>query len=291
MNWYDPLINPLTAFFAGILAEAVLLLWGRWERGDWWKILACFAVTPVSFIGVQDKEDNPLLRLIIAAVLFCITFAMLFKKKILLTINKEVLLLWNAIFLYVYFKFAGGFGFAPLSWVILMCSSVVLLNAFVHLDKDRFFRSYLYAWFLMMTLAIGVIHFAYMSLAFFFGLGEGMTVAAGHMFLVGGAFLFLIVNAWYLVEILPLPGRHTTFQERLDEIEENLSELAEAYEHKQSHHVNIFVLVAGAGAVLALNYYTHLLPDLLLIPLLLLMGQFIGRRQIPLIVPPIRGTV
>src|SRR3989344_2012742 len=186
----DAFINPVTAFFAGIFAEAVLLLWSRWERGDLWKILGCIAVTPLGMLpGKREDDYNLLLHLLAAATAFCVTYAILFRKKLLLTINKELLLLWNAVFLYVYFTFWGGWGFAPLTWVVLVMSSAVLLVALTARDRGVFMEACLYAWFLIMIVVVAALQFGVASLGFFMGLDGGMQVAAWQMFFVGAAFL------------------------------------------------------------------------------------------------------
>jgi hypothetical protein len=99
------------------------------------------------------------------------------------------------------------------------------------------------------------------------------------------------VNAWYIVEVIPFPGRERAFQAQMGRVSENLHELAAAYNRKTMHYGTVLAIVLAIGGLLGANYFLHAVSDVFLIPFVLVIGQLLGKGSTILSGPPVRTTV
>jgi hypothetical protein len=258
-------------FYAGILAQAVFLLLGRMELKDAGKILACCAGSAFGLIpGKHEHNYNLSFHLFLVACIFAIGYAFCFKQKILEHIDKEILLVWNLIGLYVALQSPFVVSHPELLILLLILSLIVVINAFAGFDKSYGWQVYFYIWFLCILVGIIASQFAFSTMLDIFG-RAAQPLDSFTLFVVGMSFLYLAVNLWYLLELIPLPGKHQSLSDRLEEVEEAMEELAEDYDVESVPFWKTLLLLIFTTALLAANYTGHFISDTTLIPVLIVV--------------------
>jgi hypothetical protein len=94
------------------------------------------------------------------------------------------------------------------------------------------------------------------------------------MFFIGTAFLFIVVNFWYIVSLIPIPGKNQKFKQRILNVKKDMSDLASDYDTGGTNWIRISLLIVSV-IILGLNFCFHYVPDSLLIPLLIFSNQII----------------
>ena len=217
-------------FYAGILAQAVFLLIGQLTLKDAGMVLACCAGSLLGFIpGKHEHMYDLSSHWFIVACAFSIGYALCFKKKILEHIDKEILLVWTLVGLYIALQTPFIVSHPQLLIVLLSLSLLAVINAFAGFDRSYGWQVYFYVWFLCVLVGIVASQFAFSTMFSIFG-HHAAPANSYTMFVVGMSFLYLAVNFWFVIELIPLPGKHQSFEERLEEVEEAMDVLAEDYD-------------------------------------------------------------
>lgn len=270
-------------FYAGILAQAVFLLVGRFERSDLTRLLGCCAG---SFLGlIPGKHEHPYslsLHLLIVPSVFCIGYALFFKEKVLERINKEILMVWTMVGLYIALQTPLITAHPPVLIVLSALCAVPIANAFAGFDRSYGWKVYFYIWFLCVLVGIAASKFAFSTLATIFGFRHGNEALNSlTTFFVGMSFLYLAVNLWYVVELIPIPGKHQSFSERLEQIEEDMEILASDYDDGQVRWWKTVLLLVISGLLLTINYFQHFVSDETLVPLLIVFLPVADKIKLP----------
>ncbi len=210
------------------------------------------------------------------SVVFCITYAVWFKKRILERINKEILMIWTLIFLYVMFQTLNTPSTRFLLVPITLASLVAIVNAFAGFDENYGWKVYFYVWFLCIIVAVAASRFSFSVLMSIFWHDKG-EIDSWAVFFVGMAFPYLAINAWYVLELVPLPGKHQSLSERMEEVAADLEILAEDYEVETVRRWKTAVLLACTASLLAANYFGHFVDDVNLIPVLIAMSPVMDK--------------
>lgn len=277
-------------FYAGILAQAVFLLVGQMKLKDAAKILACCAGSMLGLLpGKHEHHYNLSLHLFLVACAFAIGYALCFKKKILEHIDKEILLVWNLIGLYVALQSPFVVSHPELLILLLILSLIAVINAFTGLDKSYGWQVYFYIWFLCILVGIIASQFAFSTMLDIFGHGA-KPLNSFTLFVVGMSFLYLAVNLWYLVELIPLPGKHQSFSDRLEQVEEAMEALAEDYDVESVPYWKTLLLLIFTTALLAANYVGRFVSDTTLIPVLIVVLPVLDKLKL-LKRPPVAPAV
>jgi hypothetical protein len=278
-------MNPdvLWPFYAGILAQAVFLLIGRFEPKDFTKLGGCCLGSLLGLIpGKHETHYNLNLHLFFIACVFSVVYALCFKKKILERINKEILIVWTLIGLYIAFRTPLVMSYPPVFLPLLVLGLLPVINAFAGFDARYGWKVYFYIWFLCVLVGIAASKFAFSTVANVFEFSHATeTVTALQMFVIGMSFLYLTVNLWYVVELIPLPGKHQSFSDRLAEVEKDLEILAEDYDDGQVRWWKTVLLLAVAVTVLTANYFVNYVSDETLIPLLIVLLPVADKFKLP----------
>jgi hypothetical protein len=264
--------NAVWLFYAGIVAQAVFLLLDRFEARDVLKLLGCCAAAPLGLIpGKHETHYHLPFHLLMVACVFSVVYAVCFKKKILEHINKEILMVWTLVGLYIALRtpFVTAH---PLVLILLLVLSVLpIVNAFTEMDASHAGRVYFYVWFLCVLVGIAASKFAFSTAANVFGFSHGTEeINSLEMFIIGMSFLYLVVNLWYVIELIPLPGKHQSFSDRLAEVREAMEILADDYDAKQVRWWKTVLLLVVSGSLLAVNHFQQFVSDETLIPLLII---------------------
>ena len=262
-------IYTIISFYLGITVEAVFLLANRFEKDDLKKVLICLLMSPAGFIpGKQEYSYDIRYHLFVVAMVFCFVYAVMFKKKILTVINKEIILAWNLIFLYVYFQQSFS-SWQILTNLVLILSVLAIINAFGNFDKYYFWRAYFYIWFLLLIIGVTAMHFSFGQINSFFSSEKNDFTALAGIFFSGITFLYLAVNVWYIWELIPLPGKHENLKHRITEVKKDINTLVQDYQGEKINPWLTAAFAIVAAALLSLNFYLHFISDFLLIPILI----------------------
>jgi hypothetical protein len=258
-------------FYAGMVVQAVFLPFGQLSWKDAGTFLICCGVSLAGFIPGKHEHNYDLrLHLFLAACLFAIIYAVCFKKKILERINREILMVWTLVGLYVVVETPFIVANPYLSFPLMVLSLIAVINAFASFDEQYGWKVYFYIWFLCILIGILASQFAFSTMSAVFGFGHNTGPPNPIMaFVIGMSFLYLAVNVWYVLELIPLPGKHQTFGERLEQVEEDLEILAEDYDVEQVRRWKTLLLLIFCVSLLAVNYVRHVVSDTTLIPLLI----------------------
>ncbi len=272
-------------FYLGILAQAFLLIQEKFEKIDLVVIILSAVLALGGLIPGKGEDVYSLYgHLFIVAVIFCIIYAVFFRKKLLLKINKEILAIWNVIFVYIIFQHVSIIQSPILSAIIIIPSLFVLANILFSFDSRYSWKAALYVWFLIIIVGIASSHFAFTSLDIFFTQDHALTDSPVEMFFIGASFLFITVNFWYIISLIPLPGKNQKFKQRLLNIKKDMDDLVSDYDPGRINWTGIIILIISITA-LGVNLSYHYAPDSLIIPILIvcspLIAKIVPARAIP----------
>jgi hypothetical protein len=277
-------LEAIWPFYAGVLAQAVFLLMGKYERTDLLKLLGCCAGSLLGLIpGKHELEYSLSFHLLAVAGIFAIIYVGFFKEKILERIDKEILMVWTLIGLYVALQTPLITDSPAAIIVILIFSAIPVINTFAGFDKGFGWKVYFYMWFLVVLVFVAASKFAYLTVANIFGLDRSDTaVNSFTAFCVGMSFLYLAANLWYVIKLCPMvKSRDQTFSERMDEVEEDMQTLASEYDDEQVRWWKSVLLLAVCGFLLAANYFRHFVSDETLIPFLIVLLPVVDKIKAP----------
>ena len=272
-------------FYAGLLVQAVFLLVGQLERSDLTKLLGCCAGSLFGLIPAKHEHRyDPSFHLFFVACVFSVIYACFFKRKVLEHINKEILMVWTMIGLYIALQTPLITGYPPVLIVLSVLSVIPVANAFAGFDKSYGWKVCLYIWFLCVLIGIAASKFAFSTVVNIFWNSGGPVNSVTKLF-VGMSFLYLAINVWYVIELIPLPGKHQSFSERLEHVKEDLDILASDYDDAQVRWWKTVLLLAISGSLLAINYFQHFVSDETLIPFLIVLLPVADKFRFPLRAP------
>jgi hypothetical protein len=270
-------------FYAGVVAQALFLLLGQFEWKDPFKVLACCAGSLLALIPSKHETHYSLnTHLLILPCVFAVGYAVVFKEKVLQRINKEILMVWTLVGVYIALQTPLLTSYPPVMLSLLALSLVPVINAFVGFDKYFGWKVYFYIWFLCVLVGIAASKFAFTTIANVFGMShDKVEINSFTMFLIGMSFLYMVVNFWYVIELIPLPGKHQSFSDRMEEVEEDMEMMADDYDDQQVRWWKTMLLLTVSATLLALNYFRHFVSDETLIPILIAALPIVDKIRLP----------
>lgn len=263
-------------FYAGVLVQAVFLLTGKFERMDLLKLLGCCAG---SLIGLLAETGE----LLLVACIFPVIYVALFREKILQRLDREILMVWTLIGLYVALQTSFITDSPVVIAVLSVLSAIPIINAFAGFDKGFGWKVYFYMWFLVVLVFVAASRFAFLTVATIFGLHRSdAPVSPFTALCLGMSFLYLAANFWYVVKLCPfLPDRDETMDDRMDRIEDDMQTLAGEYDDGQVRWWKTLLLLAVCGFLLAANYLHHFINDETLVPFLIVLLPVMDKIKPP----------
>lgn len=273
----------LWLFYAGILSQAIFLLMGQFEPKDFLKLGGCCLGSLIGLIPGKHEHNYHLNgHLFAIACAFAIGYALCFKEKILERINKEILMVWTLVGLYIAVRTPLVMSHPQVFLTLLALGLLPIINAFAGFDARYGWKVYFYIWFLCVLVGIAASKFAFSTVASVFDFSHGTAEITGlQMFIIGMSFLYLAVNLWYVIELIPLPGKHQSLSERLEEVEEDMEILADDYDDEQVRWWKSALLLAISVSLLAANYFVNFVSDETLIPILIVILPVVDKIKLP----------
>jgi len=270
----------IALFYAGVLVQAVFLLLGQLSLKDARMILACCAGSVLGLIpGKHEHSYNLSFHLFMVACFFAVFYALCFKKKILVHIDKEILLVWTLVGLYIALQAPLIVSHPPLLIPLLILSLIAIINAFAGFDNSYRWQVYFYVWFLCILVGIAASRLAFSTMFSIFG-HNATPDEPLERFVIGMSFLYLAVNLWYVIELIPLPGKHQSFKERLKQVEKDMDVLAGDYDVKPVPPWKTLLLLILTVSLLTANYTVHFVSDDILIPVLIAVLPVLDKLKI-----------
>src|SRR3989338_7285369 len=270
-------VPPFALFLIGMMLQAFYLLFGRWEKGDLRMILYSFAGGLLGMMPGEHETDYDLpLHLFLSCVTASIFFVFNFRKRLLVRIDGQMLIVWSLLFFAILVNHYG------LNWSILGAVAIfslpTLVNGFSDIDRNFKWQVFFYVWFIVMVVAIGFTHFNLASMGVFNG-SIGSTVSALELLFSGAAFFFLVINAWYVLYLVPIPlNKHQTMRSRMYDVHEQLHLLASGYMwNKDDIRTNLMLIVA-LPAFFVCNYLYQLVSEEMLISLSFVVMASLNRK-------------
>jgi hypothetical protein len=261
----DPRTILIFSFGVGVALQALLLARGDW---DWLKLIGCILFGGMGLIpDLHGHPESMPLKLLVFFSIFSLAFALMFMKDILQVLSVALVLSYTFVFWFAFFAcyYDGSDGHRQLALLALLPSIATVIMAVRRSPMGFVPKLVLYSWFLIMVVSLGMMQFPLSQLKIFFEDEQLPWISPFESFAAGMAFLFLLVNATYVFQLLPIPGRSQSWADRMKEWHEFTDELTQRIGNLHESRARVIVVLGVEGAVLLLSaIYRWLSPGLLI---------------------------
>ena len=274
-------------FTGGFAIEALYLV----RRNPKWPQLAlCAGVALVGVIAafVKGGGHHPALIIGVGLGVFGVFFAGVYRDEILPPVGDKLLLAFTLIF---WFGLVTGLHHGTQPQPALMLASLLPTAATIYiaaLRPDLCFwgKLGLYTWYLMIVVFLGWLQFPLGNLSIFNDRAAIGWLGPIDALATGMASLYLLVNAFYLSLLLPIPGRSESFSDRMKAWHELTALMTQRCSDQDGPgDGRAFAIIGTLGALLLLNYVLEVLPNSLVISLAIVAAAALLER------PPVRHAV
>lgn len=251
-----PVLVAISCFALGMVLQALFMLGGRFRRGDWGRAGWALASWFIGLIpGKHEQEYQLLFHVSYGMLVAGGVFTYLFRDRLLPRVGGRVLLAWNL--LLVYIAVNGGWN-SPLEvFLLAIPTGATVVNAFTDIDRRFGWKVFFQAWFSTILLVIAIYCFDAGLLGVFVGDGGGVpTLRSPLQMLAGGAAsLYIIANAWFVLALVPIPGRGQSWDSRMKQVRAHMDLLASGYVWEPDDPLrSLAVLVCLPAALVAISY-------------------------------------
>ena len=222
-------VGPL-AFALGVALQAMRALFGRPRPGDGKRLAIAGAIGLLGFVpGRHESHYSALAHFYAALFAFGMGFAWKFRERLLARIGARILLAWNLLTLAALWSLDGHGGAFTL--VLLLPTALTVTAAFTDIDRDFNTQVLLHVWYSVMLIVIAAVEWHVTSWRDLAAFAEafGARSIVGNVF-AGAAFLYVAVNAWFVLALIPVPLRKgQPWIERIEEVQRHMKLLAWGY--------------------------------------------------------------
>ncbi len=201
---------------------------------------------------------------------FALIIALFYKNKILPTITEGTLFLYAVVATYIAVRDIESFSALSSTYLILLLflSLYVLVGFYLCVTKTKV-PSFLQI-ILMVFFLSNAIYIAYQSsLVFLITDSSPLT----HL-LIGYFGLYFISHILYILALIPLPGKHQSFKDRMKEVRKHAQFLEKKYSDKDINIKNTLGLVAVIILAFSYNYFYN--DWITSVVLLLIIGGYLA---------------
>ena len=252
-----PVSIAVSCFALGVVLQALLMLGGRFRRGDWGRAAGALGVGLIGLLpGKREPVYHLLWHILYGLLVASVLFVYLFRDRVLERIGGRLLLAWNLLLVYV--AVTSGWD-SPLELVLLLVPTVpTVLNAFSDIDRAFGWKVFFHAWFSTILVVIAIKGFDPGLLGVFLT-ERGETAALrspAEMIAGGAAFLYIVANAWFVLALVPIPiARGQSWASRMKEVRAQMDLLARGYVWEPDDWLrSLAVLVGLPVALVAIGY-------------------------------------
>jgi hypothetical protein len=281
----DARISLISAFGLGVFAQVALLLNRNINfRG----ILGCAAFAAFAMVpGKHEHDYEPLFHLLMAFSFFSFMVALTYRKEILPILSEAMLLAYTILFWFAFYPYIDHG--TPLQRTLLeiavVPTAMTLYMAIYNGHSGGFLKLTMYAWFLIIIVCLGVLQFPVGDLAIFYKDRQIPWITPFESAVAGMAFMYLLANATYIFDLIPIPGRNQSWKERMKDWAEFSDLLIQRVSDEQITVIQAMVVLVAELSVLFLNSVYHWLPSELMINLAIVVPgillQFVAKLQSP----------
>lgn len=272
-------------FILGVFIQGYFLIQNNFNKEIGQKFLWCIVISAVItayLISEAHDSSAPIFSILIPfCFIFAILFHFIFRKQIVYKINEQALLVWNIIFLYLYYLRFGFYNIPVIIFIILVFVNLAII--FSKRIPNFWGRVFLYGWFLFIMIFLSIYQF---DLKIFTNFLSGASHPAAYnpldAILTGMIFLYVVSYSIFILVLffllIPLPtkkGEKFNFQKRKEEIKNQSLILSESFDAKQS---SLFILIATViliGGGLLINLRFRFISDYAMINTLLVVSLYL----------------
>jgi hypothetical protein len=215
--------------------------------------------------------------------LFAFMYALRFKDDLLPVISEKVLLSYSLIFWFAFFSYF----YKGTAWDVALAALLLIPTAatvFIALRRPALsfvWKLSLYTWFLVVVVSLGLFQFPFKHLSIFLSPENSPWLNPLDCIVAGMAFLYLAVNMAYLYELIPIPGKHQSWSDRMQEWHRLTGLMTERFEDEPVHRRGM-LFVVGQGIALLLIYFFHWVSVALAINLFVVLPSILpmGKQRI-----------
>ena len=219
----------ILCFALGMVLQAWLMLGGRYRSGDGGTLALVIVMSLGALLPFRrESQYVPAEHWFSVCVMGAILFVAFFRERLLPRIGGRILLAWNILLVFIVLRagWTSPFLLVPLGIV----STLTVVNAFSDIDRRFGWKVFFHAWFTTILVVFAVVGMD------FGPLGEMLTGSPVlmkrsplEMMLTGAAIMYLVTNAFFVVALIPLPGKGQKWKERVEEIRRHMELLARGY--------------------------------------------------------------
>ena len=262
--------------YLGTLVHALLLLNSSFVKADAKKFLICLAW---SLLGLMPGKHETLYvlpeHLLFMVIVFGICYGYYFRERLMQAISEQGLLFWNILLAYALYLNSAWTMQWWFVWLAIP-SAATLLLCLVPWRMGYSAKAICYVWYLAMVSIIGFLQFRFGNFAFLLDVsGNPVPPPDIDAFVSGMAFLYLVINVYYIVYLIPMPAKHQPIADRLKNVRAELDLMVVRFSDDQSRVLSTALIIAAVGGVCVVNEHWHLMSGWLLINITLLFFPLI----------------
>ena len=245
-----PVLSAALCFGLGIVLQAILMLQGLFRSGDAKRAGMALLFTLLGMMPGRHEHAYALLgHVFFSITVFGVSFAYLFRERLLTRIGGRLVLAWNILLIYV--ALHAGWD-SRLKLALLAVPTIpTIVNAFSDLDRAFGWKVFFHAWFSTILVAITISGLDTGPLGMFFQMtGQIVPRPPLEMIVSGAAYLYIVTNAWFVLALMPVKGRGQSWHERMEEIHRHMALLARGYAWEKEDPLRSLAVLVGLPLLL-----------------------------------------
>ena len=251
-------------FGAGFALEALYLVR---RNPRWAQLAACAGIALFGVVAAVVEGHNPIVAIGVGLGVFGLFFAGVYQAEILPPVGDKLLLAFTLIY---WFALVTELYHGTQPPQALMLASLVPTAATIYVAVRRpalgfWGKLWLYTWYLVIVVFLGWLQFPFGNLSIF-GRANIGWLGPIDAFVTGMASLYLLTNAFYLFELVPIPGKSQSFNDRMKQWHELTDLMTQRCSDQDGPgDGRALAIIAALGSLLLLNYVLQVLPNALVI--------------------------
>lgn len=188
-----------------------------------------------------------------------------FAKYILPKINEIQILIW--VMMYWYTRFSLGTEIATSLYIdvvladiiLIILSAITFIISILHVRLSNKLRLLLYVWF--MAISTSVLYFALPDYSYVItSTGTFPDIPSHNLktyvfaILYGFQLFYIVCNMLYLFYLIPIPGKHQSMKDRIDDLKEFLKLLSAKFDSYQFKSGTVMTHIFVTAILLYLNF-------------------------------------
>lgn len=271
-------------FIVGAIIHLIMIL-GRefFSRG----MIFCLAISLIGLApGKREREYDLYEHVFLALILFIVFVAINFRKNILQLVDEKRIVQIFVIALYIGIQiFITNVGFydfvlkGSILFSAVIISPLIVFIIFSKKDISNTFKFMLYVWSIFFAFIIVVMQVDIRIFSTLFTSTEYAQFSKQeytNALMSGIVLVPLIANGFYLLDLIPIPGKRQSFKSRMKELRVTIKEYLERYDSTQSSTTTLLSIMFIQVLVLVINFQFNILSqDIVILASILISDMFV----------------